>query len=142
MTQQKQSKGFTLIEMMIVVAIIGIIASFAYPAYMESVRRSNRADAKAELADVAQRLQRCYTVYNVYNHANCGVYAQVSNGARITSREGFYEIFLTVDNPTDFFLTATPVAGTIQASDTACTWFNINNTGARDASNNNGEECW
>lgn len=51
-------KGFTLIELMIVVAVIGILASIAWPNYQEYIRKSNRAVAKSFLMDVAQRQQQ------------------------------------------------------------------------------------
>ncbi len=89
----KLTKGFTLIEMMIVVAIIGIIAGIAYPSYMESVRKSNRAEAKTELMDVAQRLQRCYTSFAKFNDkVNCPVYKDLDDGGMVTRGSGFYKL--------------------------------------------------
>lgn len=59
-------RGFTLIELMVTVAIIGILAAIAYPSYLDSVRKSRRADAKAVLLEAAQFLERHYTEENSY----------------------------------------------------------------------------
>lgn len=143
MKRTKVTKGFTLIELMIVVAIIGIIAAIAYPSYMESVRKSNRSDAKVQLTDVAQRLQRCYTTYSKYNHADCGVYKQLSEGdAKIVSREGFYGITLADISDTTYTLTATPEAGKAQENDAKCTTLTLTNSGVRDATGSYPEGCW
>jgi len=141
-TKMTKVKGFTLIEVMIVVAIIGILAGIAYPSYMESVRKSNRSDAKVELNDVAQRLQRCFTAYSKYDDDNCGVYKQLSEGdEEIISREKFYAITLSAISATTYELTATPEAGTTQAND-KCTALTLKNTGERGASGGTVDECW
>lgn len=62
-------RGFTLIELMIVVVIIGIIASIAYPSYTRYVQKSVRTDAHAGLMQAASELERCYT--RTYSYANC-----------------------------------------------------------------------
>jgi type IV pilus assembly protein PilE len=54
----KKNRGFTLIELMITVAIVGILASIAYPSYMAQVRKSRRADAQAALMNIAARQQQ------------------------------------------------------------------------------------
>lgn len=141
MPNKKTSSGFTLIEIMIVVAIIGILAAFAYPAYMDTVRKSNRADAKAALSDVSQRLQRCFTAYSAYNDANCAVATEVA-GAGITSQEGFYTITGVVAAGT-YTLTATPVSGTTQAGDSGkCSTFTLTQAGAKGATGTEAAHCW
>ena len=59
-------KGFTLIELMIVVAIVAILAAIAYPSYQEQVRKNRRAQAKADLMEVSQALERKFTTDRTY----------------------------------------------------------------------------
>ena len=61
-----RQSGFTLIELMIVVAVVAILAAIAFPAYNEHVRKSRRAQAKADLVELAQVLERYHTVQNTY----------------------------------------------------------------------------
>lgn len=61
-----KQRGFTLIEMMIVVAVMAILASLAVPAYNEQVRKGRRADAMAAMNETAQALERFYTLNNTY----------------------------------------------------------------------------
>ena len=59
-------KGFTLIELMVVVAVVAILASIALPSYQEQMRKSRRAQAKADLVEYAQMAERHFTVNNTY----------------------------------------------------------------------------
>lgn len=137
----KNQKGFTLIELMIVVAIIGIIAGIAYPSYMESVRKSNRADAKATLNDISHRLQRCFTTYNAYNNANCAIATSLSSGGTVDSGERLYSVSAVLA-ATTFTLTAAPVSGKTQASDSKCASLTLTNAGVRNATGTLGTDCW
>lgn len=135
LTSKKQMGGFTLIEMMIVVAIIAIISAVAYPSYQESVRKTNRADAMDTILSTAHRLERCYTSFGSYNNAGCTV------PATVTSTKGYYEIEVDTDAST-YTLTAEPVAGTPQEKDTKCTSFVLTNTGKKTATGSASDKCW
>lgn len=144
-------RGFTLIELMIGVAIIGILAGIAYPSYLKQVQKSNRSDAKVALNETAQRLQRCFTAHGKYDTAAgvCTVVDNLKAPAGIVSTEGFYEVKIAADadltNAT-YKLTATPVAGGRQDSDDDCDRFTLNQLGVRAAfkSGNvdNTDNCW
>ena len=154
---RKHQLGFTLVELMITVAIIAILTAIAYPSYTESVRRSNRTEAKTELVDVSQRLQRCYTSFGRFDNPPvipaggnpCAVFNQLTTGSsEIISRgSGFYSITFAVP-PTRaaFTLVATSRVGLQQAADDECDRFTIDQAGRRQAFHENNSEttdrCW
>lgn len=79
MQHTHRPRGFTLIEVMVVVAIIAILAAIGYPAYTEQVARSRRADAKAALLEAAQWMEREFSV--------SGSYARKGDGSNLTNAE-------------------------------------------------------
>ena len=130
MKQRKigSNKGFTLIELMIVVAIIGILAAIALPAYQDSVRKGKRADGKASLTALANTLERCYTQYGSYNHASCSITSPQNSG------EDYYSITVTRAANT-FSLSAAGQNG--QQNDTGCTPLTLTQTNAKGPAG-----CW
>ena len=133
-------RGFTLIELMIAVAIVSILAAVAYPAYMDSVRKSRRGQAKADLVELAQRAERFHTINNTYE----GFWASVPAADRRSPREGTaaYTYSRSGDETANSFtLQATPVGA--QASDTACATLGLNQAGTKTSSGSADlSSCW
>ena len=130
--------GFTLIELMVVVAVIAILASIAYPSYQEQIRKSRRAQAKADLVELTQVLERFRTVNNTYDGADAasGFFdASPRNGGE------HYELTLNDDaDATSFILTATPTSDS-QLKD-RCGTLTINQAGVKGNSRGNYDDCW
>jgi len=147
---QNRHVGFTLVELMIVVAIVGILAAIAYPSYLEQVRKSNRSDAIVLINDVAQRMQRCFTAQNTYEPADgvCTVVEDVTGTDGILSNEEFYVAKLADDDheATTYLIKVTPVSGSRQDGDNTCKTFTLNQAGVRKAYNSSNTEttdsCW
>ena len=66
MVAKNKSMGFTLIELMITVAIIGVLGAIAYPSYQDSVRKSRRAEGRSAMMEVLQQQERYMTQNNTY----------------------------------------------------------------------------
>ena len=132
----KHSKGFTLIELMIVVAIIGILTAVAMGFFGDNVIRSNRSEGRAELTATAASLEKCKSLYGAYNAGGCNV------AAAIATDTNYYSIDTTTRTAATFTLTATPVAGQPQANDADCTSLTLTNTGVKGGTGANAAECW
>ena len=123
---REKHAGFTLIELMIVVAILGIIAAVALPSYQDSVMRSRRVDAKSALLQGAQAMEKFHTENNTYVGA---VLATIYSN---TSPDGFYALsFSAGPGAASYTLQAVPQGA--QANDTVCGTFTINQVGTKGA---------
>ena len=130
-----KNSGFSLIELMIVVAIAGILAGIAIPAYQSHILKSHRADAQTILLDMAARQERFIAQRNNYT-TDISTDAGLNLG-RTTSREGYYNLTV-VANATSYVLTATAIGG--QANDTDCAIITFSSTGVK--SGTTPGECW
>ncbi|MCL2524286.1 MAG: prepilin-type N-terminal cleavage/methylation domain-containing protein [Betaproteobacteria bacterium] len=116
-----ENRGFTLIEVMVVVAIVAFLAAIALPSYNDYIRRAHRADARAGLLQAQQWLERAATA--------TGVYPDALPNALLSTEGGRYAIGMAGGGAA-YTLTATP--GGAQASD-ECGAFTLTNTGERGA---------
>lgn len=141
---RRSARGFTLIELMIVMAIIAILSSIAYPAYKESVARSKRADAKPVLLETAQWLERQYSISQSYAKAGDGTtIADVPyTEAPKTGSNKVYTISFAASSATGYTLQAVPKNG--MASD-KCGTFKMTHTGAKSLGSDataSLNDCW
>lgn len=130
--QRALMKGFTLLEVMIVVAIIGILAAIAYPSYDEYVKRGNRSEGMAQLNDIAARQERYYAQTHTYATASNDLDDKLGlklDSGKVESATGKYAVTVAkVDDDGGYTLTATP-----NFDDTKCGNLILNAIGNRGA---------
>lgn len=140
-TIKRANSGFTLIELMITVAIVGILAAIALPSYNTYVARANRAAARAQLAQAAQYMQRFYAANDNYgiDRANANtVWESMPAGLMRSPADGTatYEVSVGVGatqstaNATTFLIRMRPIAGGRMEND-SCGALSINQAGVK-----------
>lgn len=128
-----RQNGFTLIELMIVVAIVGILAAIAYPSYRDYVIETRRADAQGALMGLANAMERHYTENNTYRNASMGGGSDHTGEPSIFPTEApldgddkFYDLSIISATATSYTIRATPKND--QAGDG---FLQLDSTGAR-----------
>jgi len=132
--------GFTLIELMITVAIVGILATIAATSYQSQVQKSRRTDARSALLDIAGREEKLFSTTNAYGTTA----AQLGYSTFTPVGNGYYNVTVAVDNtaaPPTYLITATKTG--IQASDTGCLTLFVDQTGAQGSTGTaTPNTCW
>lgn len=148
MNRRSRQTGFTLIELMITIAIVAILAAIVIPSYNAQVRKTRRSDAINTLMQIAQELERCRSDTNSYTVASgCQNYNvdPDDNALPRLSQQQYYRI-TAVQNAADYTLTANPVANGVQDDDNQCDQFTLTQTGGRAVEDADGNDtttnCW
>ena len=138
-TPRRAQRGFTLVELLVVVVIVGILAAVGYPSYRNQAIRSARADARVELMDIVSRQEQFFLDNKTYSATLGGL------DMTATSESGYYTLSIdaaTADCPITncYALSATPLGR--QADDTACNVLTLDSSGIRSATGSDPASCW
>ncbi len=133
------SRGFSLIELMVTVAIVGILATIASVAYTSQVQKSRRTDARSALLDLAGREEKLFSTTNAYS----GTAADLGYAAfPSVVGSGYYNVSVAVPNPpVTYVITATAI-GT-QTADTQCATLSVDQLGVQSSTGTGtAATCW
>jgi type IV pilus assembly protein PilE len=127
--QPQPQSGFTLVELMIVVAIVAILAAIAYPSYAQQVRKGRRVDAKSAMLDLAARQEKFFVTNNRYSVSGLSLnYGSEFPISLVTGGVTSYTMTVTQGAVTDYTITATPVGDQINDP---CAIYQFNNFGVQ-----------
>jgi len=134
-----RGKGFTLIEVMVVVAIIGILASVAIPGYTSYVLRSHRSAAITGLLDLASRQARFYTIGNTYADSMTALGYAADPMPIGSSQAATYNLSIVSASATGFTVQAAPTGN--QTND-VCGTYQYTDLGVKSITAGTVKECW
>jgi len=135
---KKRVRGFSMVELLIVMVIIGILTAIAYPAYREHLFKTRRSDAMSALTQMQMILERCYS-QNFSYAAACGAIPALPQN----SQQNFYSIDVANLGATTYTITATPSGN--QAQDIKCASMTVNQANVKSAVDSGGAAaplCW
>lgn len=140
--QMVYTRGFTLIELMVAVAIVAIIAAIAYPSYLKQVRDSRRTTAVTNLLNMSSQLEKYYSTNNIYPASLTSLGYTGTTYTVPNSNDAYYDISYGVNTTrTSFTLTASPVGNQTQD---ACGNFTLTSLGVKGVSSSTltSSKCW
>ena len=143
-----RSAGFTLIELMVTVAIVAIIATVASSVYTTQIQKSRRTDARSAVLDLAGREEKLFSTTNAYSATPSDLgYASVGTPYPVTVGSGYYQVSVVTPDPNQasapgtYSVSATAI-GT-QAGDAQCATFSVNQQGSQTSTGSApASTCW
>jgi type IV pilus assembly protein PilE len=131
----RKTRGFTLIELMIVLAVLAIIVAVGYPSYLEQVKKSRRAEGMGQLLELADRMERAYSDSGTYPTSISEVYVATTDG-------GFYTLSIVTANNISFVVSAAPTSLNNQNTD-KCQTFTLTSLGDKSVTDSSLDNyCW
>lgn len=125
-------KGFSLIEMLVVLVIISTLIAITYPSYTKQIESTRRTEARTNLLDYAMRFEEYYSI----NYSYTGADTQYGLDSNPQTESGYYQLSASIDSSgDDYTITATAIGS--QASDTPCATMVIDNVGQKTPTT-----CW
>jgi type IV pilus assembly protein PilE len=142
--------GFTLLELMITVAVVAILASIAVPSYVSQLRRAHRAEGTSALLSIQAAQEKAYLQYGRYAVGNELKSASTSstpglNFSTGATTSGYYNLSISSGSGGSNDYTATATAVGNQAKDTNCVTLSVDNLGNKTSTDKNGQSsnsCW
>jgi type IV pilus assembly protein PilE len=139
---RRQQAGFTLVELVIAMAVLALLVTMAYPSYLEHMNKVRRADALGPLMDLVNRQEQFMLDHKQY--AGSMTLLGYAANPYITP-EGYYSVAVVTagcGTAPCYRFTATPVSGKAQAKDAKCTSLSINSAGSKTATGSASTKCW
>jgi type IV pilus assembly protein PilE len=132
----RKETGFTLIELMIVVAVVAILGAVAYPSYQTQVRKGRMGQAQADMLEAAQFMERCFASNNTYQNCALPFLASPRTGT------AYYAIEVRTPSRTEFQLEATP-QGAGGQDQQVCKTLRLNEAGQKTFTGSaTPAQCW
>jgi type IV pilus assembly protein PilE len=137
-----RASGFSLIELMIVVAIIAVLAAIAYPAYQQYVIKTNRKAAESCLAEQANYMERYYTTNLTYVPGAGTTFPTLDCASTNQTGKNYTYAFPASSGSTTYTITAAPLSP-LQQKDTTCGTLKVDQAGTRSVSGTGTlAQCW
>jgi type IV pilus assembly protein PilE len=140
--KRRAQNGFSLIELIVTVAIVGVLAAIAIPSYSAYVLQSHRSEAILSMTSYRTSLERCYSQNFTYLNGALTP-CPAAPGTAVNTANGYYTLTFAIAAAA-YTITATPIGN--QAKDTTCNSMAVTQTGSQTASNSGGTDttqtCW
>jgi type IV pilus assembly protein PilE len=124
------TKGFSLIELMLVLIIVGIFINITYPSYRDAITRARRSDGQTALVELANRLEDYYSLHHTYQNATLGTGKDTDVLSSKNSSQNWYTLIIAMQTEANFIIHAVP-RNAQAINDKSCQTLTVNNFGVK-----------